>query len=76
MTTNWPAQVSEADAHSLTEKLAAFSASLTPGERHALTQAMSQRVSQQGDVQGYTTWDPTQATTWWAWWEQAWTTSS
>lgn len=61
-------QISEADARSLTQKLAEFSKTLTPGEQAALWQVIQRTMSQEGDVQGYSSWDPGDANWWWNWW--------
>ncbi len=72
MTAQWTTQVSESDARSLTEKLAAFSSTLTDGERDALNKAISQSMQKSSDVQGFAAWDATNSEAWWGWWNQTW----
>lgn len=72
MTAQWTTEVSEADARSLTEKLATFSKTLSQGERAALSKAIGHTMEKSGDVQGYASWDPTQSEAWWGWWNWSW----
>ncbi len=72
MTAQWTSQVSESDARSLTEKLAAFSKTLSDGEREALSMAINQSMQKSSDVQGYASWDATNSEAWWGWWNQTW----
>ena len=65
-------QVSEADARSLTQKLAEFSRTLTPGEQAALQQVIQRSMGQGEDVQGFSSWDPSDANSWWNWWSWNW----
>ena len=72
MSAKWTTEVSESDARSLTEKLAAFSQSLTDGERDALAKAINLSMQKSSDVQGYSAWDWNSSEAWWGWWNQTW----